>query len=199
MSHQKRLEWLDCLRGYAIAAVVLVHLGLFPAGGRGVQLFFVASAISLMYAHAVHGEEGASAFFVRRLFRIMPMLWLAVLLFYVLDLVTTGQTPSKWQIISTVTLLPSNASFAFQDIAVPGSWSIVCEASFNVLFPIAVDLSPPLAGRRFCCLRQSYSPPRAGLSSFAMDSGRALKRYLSRITSPFFPHRRNFPASRLAL
>jgi exopolysaccharide production protein ExoZ len=89
MPHQKRVEWLDCLRGYAIAAVVFVHLGLFTAGGRGVQLFFVASAISLMYAHAVHGEEGAGAFFARRLFRIIPMLWLAVVLFYLLDWFTT--------------------------------------------------------------------------------------------------------------
>jgi peptidoglycan/LPS O-acetylase OafA/YrhL len=35
-------------------------------------------------------------------------------------------------------LLPSNASYAWQDIAVPGSWSIVCEASFYILFPIVV-------------------------------------------------------------
>jgi exopolysaccharide production protein ExoZ len=138
MPAQNRFEWLDCLRGYAIAGVVLTHLHLFPAGGRGVQLFFVASAISLMYAHAAHGEEGARAFFVRRVFRIMPMLWLAVLLFYIVDWITTGHTADKWQIVSAVTLLPSNASYAFQNVAVPGSWSIVCEASFYILFPIAV-------------------------------------------------------------
>jgi len=66
------------------------------------------------------------------------MLWLAILLLYIVDWITTSHTADKWQIISTVTLLPSNVSYAFQNIAVPGSWSIVCEASFYILFPIAV-------------------------------------------------------------
>jgi peptidoglycan/LPS O-acetylase OafA/YrhL len=68
----------------------------------------------------------------------MPMLWLAVILFFVLDLLTTGKTPDFWQVASTVTLLPNATSFAFQNIAVPGTWSIVSEACFYLLFPLIV-------------------------------------------------------------
>jgi peptidoglycan/LPS O-acetylase OafA/YrhL len=138
MPNSTRFEWLDCVRGYAIAGVVAAHTTSFGFGGRGVQLFFVASAISLMYAHLAHRDEGTLAFFARRIFRIIPMLWLAVILFFVLDLLTTGKTPDLWQVASTVTLLPNATSFAFQNIAVPGTWSIVSEACFYLLFPLIV-------------------------------------------------------------
>jgi peptidoglycan/LPS O-acetylase OafA/YrhL len=135
-SSQARFEWLDCVRGYAIAAVTAAHVGFFPAGGRGVQLFFVASAISLMYSHLQHHEAGTAPFFIRRLFRIMPMLWLAIVMFYIGDLATNESAPDLWQVISTALLLPSAAVYRFQNAAVPGSWSIACEACFYLLFPL---------------------------------------------------------------
>jgi peptidoglycan/LPS O-acetylase OafA/YrhL len=53
----KRFAYIDALRGYAILGVLLVHTGQYSGfdsqaafGARGVQLFFVASALTLMFS-----------------------------------------------------------------------------------------------------------------------------------------------------
>jgi exopolysaccharide production protein ExoZ len=136
----KRLEWIDCLRGYAILGVIAIHLDVFPAGGRGVQLFFVASAIALMYARSAHKESALLPFFARRFFRIVPMLWVAIALFLFEALLTGTALPDIWQILSTATLTSGDFP-AWQNSVVPGSWSIVCEAMFYLLFPFLAALA----------------------------------------------------------
>jgi peptidoglycan/LPS O-acetylase OafA/YrhL len=130
----KRLEWIDCLRGYAIIGVIAIHLDVFPAGGRGVQLFFVASAIALMYARSAHKDTSLLPFFTRRFFRIVTMLWAAIPLFLLEALLTGTPQPDIWQIFSTATLTSGDVP-AWQNSVVPGSWSIVCEAMFYLVFP----------------------------------------------------------------
>jgi len=49
-------------------------------GARGVQLFFVVSALTLSMSW-YDRHDGVAAFFIRRLFRIAPMFWLAVIFF----------------------------------------------------------------------------------------------------------------------
>src|SRR6185437_12457880 len=85
-------DYIDALRGYAVLGVIAVHtqgnvesLGwplkpLVDAGQFGVQLFFIVSAVTLLRSWHVR-NDGAAAFFVRRLFRIAPMFWLAILLY----------------------------------------------------------------------------------------------------------------------
>lgn len=89
-----RLPGLDELRGIAILAVMVSHLRvpfglsgtaadvvLGPAWGVGVDLFFVISGLvvlrSLAALRATHGRFGAAgAFYVRRVMRIVPLVWL---------------------------------------------------------------------------------------------------------------------------
>src|SRR5260370_35842280 len=88
----KRLGYIDAVRGYAILAVIAVHasqcapgLGwplrpLVDQGARGVQLFYVASALTLCFSW--YGRaDGAGPFYILRLFRIAPMCWLAIIFF----------------------------------------------------------------------------------------------------------------------
>ena len=80
-----RFDYIDALRGYAIALVMIAHCtflfndvpksvatSFLGYGGRGVQLFFIASAITLMMSWKRH-HDGAGPFYVRRIFRIAPM------------------------------------------------------------------------------------------------------------------------------
>ena len=57
---------------------------LVDQGARGVQLFFVASALTLVMSWTSR-NDGALRFYVRRLFRIAPMFWLGIAFFVWLD------------------------------------------------------------------------------------------------------------------
>jgi peptidoglycan/LPS O-acetylase OafA/YrhL len=146
----RRLAYLDALRGYAILGVIAVHASQFfpnlnwtiqqlvDEGARGVQLFFVASALALMFSwHNRH--DGAAAFYVRRVFRIAPMFWLAIAFFLLVD----GTGPRVWaphgigwfQIASSVALVHGLHPETL-DAIVPGSWSIADEMIFYAIFPL---------------------------------------------------------------
>jgi peptidoglycan/LPS O-acetylase OafA/YrhL len=150
---QVRYDYIDALRGYAILLVIFVHssqmIGGLPAlfyqiadqGARGVQLFFVASAITLcMSWHRRH--DGVGSFYVRRTFRIAPMFWLAILYFTLVDgLGPRGLEPdgigAKHILLTAMFghgFLPSTFSSV-----VPGGWSIAVEMMFYTVFPILIS------------------------------------------------------------
>jgi peptidoglycan/LPS O-acetylase OafA/YrhL len=130
------------------------HLaGLFPGmpgwsrrlaglGAHGVDLFFVASAVTLMLSwHARRGTDRSLAFsfYVRRLFRIAPMFWLALVTYSALHPLWpqfwqsglfTGR--SQWL---TATFLHGWSPDSINSV-VPGGWTIAAEMSFYAAFPI---------------------------------------------------------------
>lgn len=148
-----KYDYIDALRGIAIMLVVMVHTsqygsgtkffasaltGVVQNGARGVQLFFVASALTLWLSMAnrnrKHETHPTRNFFIRRLFRIAPMYWLGIA-FY-----------STWFFAQQAPLVtPANvaANFFFVhgispywiNSLVPGGWSITVEMFFYVLAP----------------------------------------------------------------
>jgi exopolysaccharide production protein ExoZ len=143
-----RLYWIDALRGYAILGVVIVHSGLmFPEssgattrfGMMGVDLFFVVSAFTIALSWHSRAEPLLS-FYVRRLFRIAPMFWVALVVYVVLSkngLPVLGEHRHIrfWQIALTAAmshgLHPDTVNYV-----VPGDWSISVELSFYLIFPV---------------------------------------------------------------
>jgi peptidoglycan/LPS O-acetylase OafA/YrhL len=145
-----RLAYIDALRGYAILGVIAVHASqAFPnldkniqllanEGARGVQLFFVASALTLMMSWH-HRNDGPVPFYIRRIFRIAPMFWLAMVFF----LVAYGTGPNEgaphgigWlQVLLTASFLHGFYPEALSSI-VPGGWSIAAEMTFYAVFPL---------------------------------------------------------------
>ena len=76
MTTVRRFDYLDALRGYAILSVIVVHASQYfgtdssPAaaqflsqGARGVQLFFVVSALTLSMSWFARNES-SSAFYI---------------------------------------------------------------------------------------------------------------------------------------
>jgi peptidoglycan/LPS O-acetylase OafA/YrhL len=146
----KRYAYIDAIRGYAILLVIAVHSSqyfddlpvavrtLADQGARGVQLFFVASAMTLCMSWQAR-NDGALSFYIRRFFRIAPMYYLSIPLF----LWTRGFGPSiyapdgiGWRHIlmaATFThgLMPDTITSV-----VPGSWSIADEMMFYSIFPL---------------------------------------------------------------
>ena len=129
----KRLDWIDALRGYAIIGVMMSHLHLLGPPAP-VQLFFLTSGIALMYAHRSHGELGARSFYIRRFFRIAPMFWTSIPLFYLQNLITGDSPADLAQILSAATFTHW-VKPQWNNSAVPGSWSIACEVTFYLFFP----------------------------------------------------------------
>ncbi len=135
-------DYVDALRGYAILGVIILHVGSLSSvglvnemawGARGVQLFFVVSALTLaMSWHSRH--DGAGPFFVRRFFRIAPIFWLAIA-YYTL---TAHQFVPVWHVLASITFLHSLWPTTISPGLVPGGWSISDEALFYAAFPFLV-------------------------------------------------------------
>lgn len=131
-----KFAYIDALRGYAILGVMVTHVGgaygfsqATGWGARGVQLFFVVSAFTLALSWSTR-TDGVAAFYVRRLFRIVPMFWLAIGYFLWL-----GASAGPLQLATAITLTHGLRPDTL-DAIVPGGWSIADEVMFYWLFPI---------------------------------------------------------------
>ena len=146
----KRYAYIDAIRGYAILLVIAVHSSqyfndlpdtvrtLADQGARGVQLFFVASAMTLgMSWQARH--DGTVPFYIRRFFRIAPMYYLSIPLF----LWGRGFGPSiyapdgiGWRHVAMAATFTHGWMPDTITSVVPGSWSIADEMMFYAVFPL---------------------------------------------------------------
>jgi peptidoglycan/LPS O-acetylase OafA/YrhL len=136
--NQVRSEALDAVRGIAIILVVGHHYlpGLLPAGGLGVDLFFVLSGY--LIGGMLLDNKGAPNFFVtfyaRRAFRILPLYWLFLLLFPVTGLL--------WYITFSQSLLWANTGAFPQREAIAVTWSLAIEEQFYVILPPLIAFLP---------------------------------------------------------
>ncbi len=163
---QSKLEYVDVLRGLAILGVLVLHFsstslvhGHLPTalrfieeqGGRGVQLFFIASAFTLFrsYHHRAALERNpVRNFFIRRYFRVAPMYYVGIAYF----LFQTGFGPTRF-LDGTFQNTPGNIIaniFFVNEISpyylwlVPGSWSVATEMLFYLFVPLLVRWIPDL-------------------------------------------------------
>jgi peptidoglycan/LPS O-acetylase OafA/YrhL len=136
---KKRFSYIDALRGYAVLGVLLVHVGQYTefaaglpaAGARGVQLFFVVSAMTLLMSWHKRNDS-VVGFFTRRAFRILPMFWLAIPLYFV-----AGDNIN--QAIGAAFLLQATRPDWIFGL-VPGGWSVCAEVGFYCLFPLLAGI-----------------------------------------------------------
>lgn len=143
-----RLEPLDWLRGLLALSIMVYHLTswelyhpdsselLGRLGVYGVSMFFVLSGLSMAatYSTFVKDCRSAAYFLLRRIFRIWPLLWIAVATVTMGGVVFKGQTVDYHLILLNITTL-----FGF---IAPGSyintgaWSIGNEMVYYALTPV---------------------------------------------------------------
>jgi len=157
-----QLDFIDALRGLAIIAVLVSHaqrnVELYQAmghpatmspwlsryaeqGARGVQLFFVVSALTLFLSAGKRlGESGEWLnFYIRRVFRIAPMFYVAFAVYCLAPGLLKGHAFPPWgTVLSTLTFTNgwSPAWLLGANDVVPGGWSIGVEMSFYIVFPL---------------------------------------------------------------
>jgi peptidoglycan/LPS O-acetylase OafA/YrhL len=151
-----RYAHLDALRGLAILGVMLVHSGfteqaphflhpLLYSGARGVQLFFVVSAFTLLSSWNVRADRGEpetyASFLTRRFFRLAPMYYIGLgLTFYHSGFGPRGSAPDGigWgHILSNIFFVHSWWPTAINSV-VDGGWSIGDEMMFYLAVPLIV-------------------------------------------------------------
>ena len=154
MSLANRYEYIDALRGWAILAVILVHVWIWTGatseflnrlcakGAYGVQLFYLISALTLLLSFDYHRQQPAFSwrdYFVRRFFRIAPLFYLAICLYGPMwQFVPRYWMPdgiSSWHFLASVTFLHGWHPLWVNSI-VPGGWSMAVEMTFYCFFPV---------------------------------------------------------------
>lgn len=149
----EKFDFIDALRGVAILGVILVHssqfappgntilLNIMAEGARGVQLFYIASAITLCMSWSTRSTielYPVRNFIIRRFFRIAPMFYVAIIIYCIIGgLSKSYWAPNGiewWFIPVTVMFLHGFHPETITSI-VPGGWSIAVEMMFYLLFP----------------------------------------------------------------
>ena len=124
------------IHSYAAFLSMTANLGgaVVASMQRGVELFFILSAFTLCMSWSSRRAETRPVlnFYLRRIFRIVPMFYLCL----ILNLLVHGTTGfNAWQIGSEFLLLHNLSPHANNSV-VPGTWSIGVEVLFYLLLPI---------------------------------------------------------------
>lgn len=146
-----RIESLDWLRGLMAIFIMFYHLIYWhftPLGsscflGRigvyGVSIFFVLSGLSMaiVYSKFIVDKRTSIVFYVRRIFRIWPLLW-ACVIFAIIPIVIAGGEVSLMKVFMNLTTL-----FGFispSSYINTGAWSIGNEMVYYAFTPIIIIL-----------------------------------------------------------
>ena len=149
---QKRIEGLDWLRGLMALCIMLYHYTSWVYGemqsdtflGRigiyGVPIFYVISGLSLSYVYGskLINLNSIRYFFVKRFFRIVPLLILITLYYIFITWILSGieAVPSIRLILLNLTGL--FGLFAPSEYIAIGAWSIGNEIAFYLIFPLII-------------------------------------------------------------
>lgn len=148
-SIKNRIVGLDWLRGICALSIMFFHyIGIFDStnllnklGIYGVSIFFILSGLSMaiVYNHFIKDFKTSTYFFIRRLFRIIPLYFVICLLVIIPGLVT-GRF--NWHII-LLFLLNITTLFGFikpDAYLATGAWSIGNEMVYYSFTPIIILL-----------------------------------------------------------
>ncbi|MDQ8195942.1 acyltransferase [Coraliomargarita sp. SDUM461004] len=147
-----KFGYIDALRGYAIIGVLMVHslagesgiLGaqLLGLGAKGVQLFYMMSALTLLLSYQNRKSERSPTtnFFLRRAYRIAPLFWVAIIYYtwhnYGIEHpVGDYQHVTIGSYLSHILLLHGFSPYWMNSL-VPGGWSVGVEFMFYLTCPL---------------------------------------------------------------
>lgn len=171
-----KFRYVDLIRGIAILMVVIVHSSLSISssniftylasfGQLGVQLFFLASALTLSFSMESRGcrKIDVLAFYIRRFFRIAPMYYIGIIIFAILNYyLSVSKLDNNFGyytfrgVISNI-LFIHGFSPAYNNNIVPGGWSIGTEMFFYLVFPLFFMKLKSMSVKRLLLLNMLYS------------------------------------------
>lgn len=144
-----KYTFINSARSIAIIMVIIVHISqlyhfknsilklVFDYGQMGVQLFFIASAYTLCLSAEKRKDDlfPISSFYIRRFFRIFPIYYLGIIIYFFLNLYFKDISKySTFNIFANLSFTHGMIPSANNTI-VPGGWSIGTEMLFYLFFP----------------------------------------------------------------
>jgi exopolysaccharide production protein ExoZ len=144
-----RLDLIEAARGIAAVLVVLYHVArhldkaqvssfwmvLLQFGHAGVDLFFVVSGFIILHVH--YKDIGQSVrlwpYMKRRLTRIYPTYWLALVLTVILSVAGAHGWPNASDLVMSATLLPSR-----HEPLLGVAWTLQFEIVFYLVFAVLI-------------------------------------------------------------
>lgn len=142
MKAAARINNLDYLRGLMALGIMIYHFSSWTFGSfesdsllgivgiYGVSIFYILSGLTLYLVYKDRLTlKSTGEFFIKRIFRIYPLLWLSIILTIVVVIRSVHGLPL---------LLNFTGAFGFVDPAkyiTNGAWSIGNELVFYVIFP----------------------------------------------------------------
>lgn len=146
-----RLEPLDWLRGLMALAIMLYHFGSWHDAGHpigrlgiyGVSIFFILSGLSMAIAYDryICDVRTSIIFYIRRLFRIWPLLWLGVAL-VAIPTYLSGKGPYGGEPYGVLQIFLNITTLAGFDEANGyinvGAWSIGNKMVYYLFTPILI-------------------------------------------------------------
>jgi len=154
LHHGIQLNAIESLRGVAALMVVVYHLaelvklplpqalGFVPTYfGLGVPLFYTLSGFVLAFGYAdrLDSRSQVMSFYVRRLFRIMPLFYTMLALWLVANWVVWHKTLPLQTIFLNLSFLYGLVPGQHESIVWAG-WSIGIEMLFYLVFPVIAVL-----------------------------------------------------------
>lgn len=146
-----RIESLDWLRGLMAITIMFYHLTswhfspldssafLGRLGVYGVSVFFILSGLSMaiVYSRFIVDKRTILVFYVRRIFRIWPLLWACVILAVIPILAKDGEISLIKVFINLTTLFGFISPSSYINT---GAWSIGNEMVYYAFTPIMIIL-----------------------------------------------------------
>ena len=197
---QQRSFLLDFLKGIAIIAVIMYHLGIFKFGYLGVEVFFVISGFlttkSIVSTYKHTGGFNFCVFLLKRIVRLFPLIVILCICTFVIAYFT--QLPDNFKntcetTVGTITFLNNIVQYItsgnYWDTSndfkpLMHTWYLGVLFQFYLLYPLTIQI--------FCKSRVNYSKVLkiiiiwGGLASFLLflldNSSQAAKFFL-------FPYR----------
>jgi len=153
----KRFYQIDVLRGFAALAVAWFHftathaaalnseflVALGHYGWLGVQVFFVISGFVIPYVVFRSPEQGGFRFFMKRMIRLTPPYWLAIIVVIGLVFVSAalpgyrGELP-EYDSVGVLSNFLYSATLLGHDWVNPVFWSLAIEFQYYLLIAISI-------------------------------------------------------------
>lgn len=156
-SPEKHIPSLDGIRALSALLVFLGHAGLGQVipGGFGVTVFFVLSGYLITTLLRVEFEQrghiSLRAFYLRRVYRILPPLYLTLVVAALLPLPHATSTPTVGGVTAQVLQWTNYYSIFFGEehlLPYTGTmWSLAIEEHFYILYPLTLAWCLRKAGR----------------------------------------------------
>jgi exopolysaccharide production protein ExoZ len=151
MIEKKRIESLDWLRGIMAFSIMIFHIKSWSAsyvidsknildrlGIYSVSIFFILSGLSIAIAYQNYSWDikHITAFIIKRASRLLPLLWVCILLVVLPDLIFSNKEYDITQLFLNAFLLLS--IIPIKSFINVGAWSINNEMVFYLLTPLLI-------------------------------------------------------------